>query len=110
MHNAAIHLRAHPEQRDLIDQAARLLHKNRSDFMLEAICAGAGFDGGELGGDFELTFVKRGATRRRKANLSYSCQHIRNDGIRMPMTQAMLRLQPRNHLHVLHVFEATNEV
>lgn len=36
MRDAAINLRARPEQRDLIDQAARLLGKNRSDFMLEA--------------------------------------------------------------------------
>lgn len=36
--NAAINLRAHAEQRDLIDQAANLLGKNRSDFMLEAAC------------------------------------------------------------------------
>ncbi len=38
MRDAAINLRARPEQRDLIDQAARLLGKNRSDFMLEAAC------------------------------------------------------------------------
>jgi uncharacterized protein (DUF1778 family) len=38
MRDAAINLRAHPEQRDLIDQAAALLGKNRSDFMLEAAC------------------------------------------------------------------------
>jgi uncharacterized protein (DUF1778 family) len=38
MRNAAINLRARPEQRDLIDQAASLLGKNRSDFMLEASC------------------------------------------------------------------------
>lgn len=38
MRDAAINLRAHPQQRDLIDQAATLLHKNRSDFMLEAAC------------------------------------------------------------------------
>lgn len=36
MRDAAINLRARPERRDLIDQAARLLGKNRSDFMLEA--------------------------------------------------------------------------
>ncbi len=36
MRDAAINLRALPEQRDLIDQAATLLGKNRSDFMLEA--------------------------------------------------------------------------
>jgi uncharacterized protein (DUF1778 family) len=36
--DAAINLRARPEQRDLIDQAAQLLGKNRSDFMLEAAC------------------------------------------------------------------------
>jgi uncharacterized protein (DUF1778 family) len=38
MRNAAINLRAKPEQRDLIDQAATLLGRNRSDFMLEAAC------------------------------------------------------------------------
>lgn len=38
MRDAAINLRAHPQQRDLIDQAAMLLNKNRSDFMLEAAC------------------------------------------------------------------------
>ncbi len=38
MRDAAINLRAMPEQRDLIDQAAQLLGKNRSDFMLEAAC------------------------------------------------------------------------
>ena len=38
MRNTAINLRAHAEQRDLIDQAADLLGKNRSDFMLEAAC------------------------------------------------------------------------
>ena len=34
MRDAAINLRALPEQRDLIDYAAQLLGKNRSDFML----------------------------------------------------------------------------
>lgn len=38
MRDAAINLRALPAQRDLIDQAAGLLGKNRSDFMLEAAC------------------------------------------------------------------------
>ncbi len=38
MRDASINLRALPEQRDLIDQAAQLLGKNRSDFMLEAAC------------------------------------------------------------------------
>lgn len=38
MRAAAINLRALPEQRDLIDHAADLLGKNRSDFMLEAAC------------------------------------------------------------------------
>lgn len=41
MRDAAINLRALPEQRDLIDQAALVLGKNRSDFMLEAACARA---------------------------------------------------------------------
>ena len=38
MRAAAINLRALPEQRDLIDRAAALQGKNRSDFMLEAAC------------------------------------------------------------------------
>jgi len=38
MRDAAINLRAKPEHRDLIDQAAAVLGKNRSDFMLEAAC------------------------------------------------------------------------
>jgi hypothetical protein len=38
MREAAINLRAMHEQRDLIDQAAAVLGKNRSDFMLEAAC------------------------------------------------------------------------
>ena len=38
MRDPAINLRALPEQRDLIDYAASLLGKNRSDFMLEAAC------------------------------------------------------------------------
>ena len=38
MRDAPINLRALPQQRDLIDQAASALGKNRSDFMLEAAC------------------------------------------------------------------------
>lgn len=38
MRDASINLRARPGQRDLIDHAADLLGKNRSDFMLEAAC------------------------------------------------------------------------
>lgn len=38
MRDATINLRALPEQRELIDQAALLLGKNRSDFMLDAAC------------------------------------------------------------------------
>ncbi|RKZ94148.1 MAG: toxin-antitoxin system protein [Gammaproteobacteria bacterium] len=36
--NAAINIRALPTQRSLIDRAAILQHKTRSDFMLEAAC------------------------------------------------------------------------
>ena len=36
-----INLRALPEKRDLIDHAAQVLGKNRSDFMLEAACDSA---------------------------------------------------------------------
>ena len=35
---AAINLRALESQRSLIDRAASLLGKNRSDFMLETVC------------------------------------------------------------------------
>lgn len=35
---APINIRAKQAQRDLIDKAASALHKNRSDFMLEAAC------------------------------------------------------------------------
>lgn len=38
MRDAVIHLRALPEQRDLIDHAAALLGKTRSEFMLEVAC------------------------------------------------------------------------
>lgn len=38
MRDAAINLRVHAEQRELIDYAAQLLGKTRSDFMLEAAC------------------------------------------------------------------------
>ena len=38
MRGAAIHRRALPAQRDLIDRAARPLGKSRSDFVLEAAC------------------------------------------------------------------------
>jgi uncharacterized protein (DUF1778 family) len=38
MRDAVINLRALPQQRDLIDQAAQILGKNRSDFILEAAC------------------------------------------------------------------------
>jgi len=38
MRDAAINLRALAEQRNLIDYAAQLVGKNRSDFMLEAAC------------------------------------------------------------------------
>lgn len=38
MRDAAINLRALPAQRELIDRAANLLGKNRSDFMLDAAC------------------------------------------------------------------------
>jgi uncharacterized protein (DUF1778 family) len=36
--DAAINLRALPQERDLIDMAAHLLGKNRSDFILETVC------------------------------------------------------------------------
>ena len=38
MRDTPINLRARAEQRELIDQAAQLLGKNRSDFMLDAAC------------------------------------------------------------------------
>lgn len=41
MKSTPINLRAQPEQRALIDRAADMLGKNRSDFMLESACARA---------------------------------------------------------------------
>ncbi|MEQ1740935.1 MAG: DUF1778 domain-containing protein [Candidatus Nitrotoga sp.] len=38
---AVINLRALPEQRDIIDHAATLLGKNRTDFMFEVACSSA---------------------------------------------------------------------
>lgn len=38
MRDTSINLRAHAEQRDLIDRVSKLLGKSRSDFMLEAAC------------------------------------------------------------------------
>ena len=38
---AAINIRARLTQRNLIDKAAAMLNKNRSDFMLEAACSEA---------------------------------------------------------------------
>jgi uncharacterized protein (DUF1778 family) len=38
MRDAAITMRALPQQRDLIDRAAKLLGKSRSAFVLEAAC------------------------------------------------------------------------
>ena len=38
LRDQAINIRATQRQRDLIDQAARALGKNRSDFMLETAC------------------------------------------------------------------------
>lgn len=39
MKTAAINLRVQPKQRDLIDYAASLLGKSRSDFMLDVTCS-----------------------------------------------------------------------
>lgn len=36
--NVVINLRANQNQRELIDRAARILGKNRSDFLLETAC------------------------------------------------------------------------
>ncbi|XOF32882.1 MAG: DUF1778 domain-containing protein [Candidatus Electrothrix sp. YB6] len=36
--NAPINIRARKSQRELIDRAAALLNKNRTDFMLDASC------------------------------------------------------------------------
>jgi uncharacterized protein (DUF1778 family) len=38
LRNASINIRVQKQQRDLIDRAAKVLGRNRSDFMLEAAC------------------------------------------------------------------------
>ena len=39
--SSAINIRIQPHQKALIDKAAAVLHRNRSDFMLEAACLAA---------------------------------------------------------------------
>ena len=57
MRDAVINFRALPQQLDLIDQAAQLLGKSRSDFMLEAACDTA------LSGVLDQAFFKPCKTR-----------------------------------------------
>ena len=49
MRDTPINLRARAEQRELIDPAAALLGKNRSDFMLDAACRQAEGASGSCG-------------------------------------------------------------
>ena len=75
MRDAAINLRAHPEQRDLIDQAASLLGKNRSDFMLEAACDRA------RSVLLDQVFFELDATRFRKFNALLDAPLAPNPGL-----------------------------
>ena len=75
MRDAAINLRAHPEQRELIDQAARLLGKNRTDFMLEAACDKA------QSVLLDQVFFKLDAERFRQFNKLLDAPPTRNPGL-----------------------------
>ena len=75
MRDAAINLRAHPEQRELIDQAAHLLGKNRSDFMLEAACDKA------QSVLLDQVFFKLDAERFRQFNKLLDAPPTRNPGL-----------------------------
>lgn len=75
MRDAAINLRARPEQRDLIDQAASLLGKNRSDFMLEAACERARTT------LLDQVFFELDATRFRKFNALLDAPPASNPGL-----------------------------
>ena len=75
MRAAAINLRALPEQRDLIDQAASLLGKNRSDFMLEAACERA------RSVLLDQVFFELDAARFRKFNALLDAPPAHNPGL-----------------------------
>ena len=74
MRDAAINLRARPEQRELIDEAAQLLGKNRSDFMLEAACDKA------QSVLLDQVFFKLDAERFRQFNKLLDAPPARNPG------------------------------
>ncbi len=75
MRDAAINLRARPEQRELIDKAAQLLGKNRSDFMLEAACDKA------QSVLLDQVFFSLDAEKFRKFNKLLDAQPARNPGL-----------------------------
>ena len=83
MKEAAINLRALPEQRDLIDQAARLLGKNRSDFMLEVACERA------QAVLLDQTFFRLDADRFQRFNELLDAPAVTDDAARK-----LLRLKP----------------
>jgi len=80
MRDAAINLRALPEQRDLIDQAASLLGKNRSDFMLEAACDRA------RAVVLDQVFFSLDADKFKKFNMMLDAPLVPNPGLERLMT------------------------
>ena len=80
MRDAAINLRALPEQRDLIDQAASLLGKNRSDFMLEAACDRA------RAVVLDQVFFSLDTDKFKKFNMMLDAPLVPNPGLERQMT------------------------
>lgn len=80
MRDAAINLRALPEQRELIDHAASLVGKNRSDFMLEAACARA------QAVVLDQVFFSLGADKFRQFNEILNAPASSNPGLERLMT------------------------
>lgn len=80
MRDAAINLRAMPEQRDLIDRAAALLGKNRSDFMLEVACERA------QGVLLDQVFFKLDDKQFRQFNAMLDAPSAQNPGLERLLT------------------------
>lgn len=79
MREAAINLRALPQQRDLIDHAASLLGKTRSDFMLDAACERA------QAVLLNQVFFKLDAERFRQFTASLDAPLTSNEGLKALM-------------------------
>lgn len=91
MRDAAINLRAHPEQRALIDSAAQVVGKSRSDFMLEAACERA------QGVLLDQVFFRLSDAKFRAFNKLLDAAPARNPGL-----ERLMAIQPPWELTAKH--------